>query len=107
MLDTAMLDTNDIAISTSTELTIYMLMLIKHGIHLQVTATAQIIPQIGAALGDVAFLMLVGYSYQNYGPYTLWTYELILCAAICVVVWVMQIIGSIHGDRYKEPRSQS
>lgn len=45
--------------------------------------------------------MLAGYSYQNYGPYTLWTYELIMCGGICVVVWVMQVIGSLHGDRYK------
>ena len=73
-------------------------------LHLQVTSTAQIVPQVGAAVGDVTFLMLVGYSYQQYGPYIIWSYQLVLCGSMCAVAWVMQVIGSLHGDRYKDSK---
>lgn len=73
--------------------------------YIEVTSTAQIFPQIGAAIGDVALLMAVGYSYQHYGPYVLWSYQLGLCIAICITAWTMQIFGSFHGDRYNNTKN--
>ncbi|XP_067934027.1 sodium-dependent glucose transporter 1-like isoform X2 [Watersipora subatra] len=75
--------------------------------YIEVTSTAQIVPQIGAAVGDVGFLMAVGYSYESYGPYTLWSYQLALASSICLVSWLLQIIGSLHGDRYKDTQPET
>jgi len=69
--------------------------------YIEVTSTAQIVPQLGAAVGDVVSLFTLGYSYKNYGPYVIWTYQLVLSAAIVATVWVMQILGSLHGERYQ------
>jgi len=69
--------------------------------YIEVTSIAQIVPQIGAAVGDIAMLSLVGFSYQNFGPYILWSYQLFLCAAICGISWIMMMLGCLHGDRFK------
>ena len=68
--------------------------------YIELTSTSQIIPQIGAAFGDVGSLMAVGYSYQQYGPYIIWSYQIAFTSAICVIAWLMQITGTLHGDRY-------
>lgn len=71
--------------------------------YIDVTSMAQIVPQIGASLGDIAFLVGVGFSYEQHGPYVLWSYQLGLAVGICIVSWVLQTIGSLHGDRFRDP----
>lgn len=75
--------------------------------YIEVSSTAQILPQIGAAIGDFAMLSAVGYSYQQLGPFVIWSYLLGLAAAIVGVSWLLQINGYLHGDRYTNNQNES
>lgn len=68
--------------------------------YIEVTAVVQMISHIGGALLDIGFLTAYGYSYQHYGPYSIWSYQLVFGAVICVSSWLMQLFGTLHGDRY-------
>lgn len=59
-------------------------------------------PQIGAAVGELSIMSAIGYSFQNYGPEVIWTYQLALAAGICVVTITMQMLATAHGDRFGE-----
>lgn len=61
---------------------------------------AQILPELGAALGDVGMLLALGWSYQTYGPYTLWPYMIGFCAGLAVISWALILLGYWHGDRF-------
>lgn len=75
--------------------------------YIEVTSAAQIAPEIGAAIGDVVFLVVVGYSYQNFGPYIIWAFQIILGICLCLIACIMQILGSTHGDRYNSVDGES
>ena len=68
--------------------------------YIEMTSVAQMVAQIGGSVGDVAFMAAVGFSYQNYGPFVIWSYLLSMAISITVLSWIMQIFGSLHGDRY-------
>ena len=68
--------------------------------YIEVTSPAQMVAQIGGSIGDVAFLAGIGFSYQNYGPFVIWSYLLFLAVGLIVLSWIMQILGSLHGDRF-------
>ena len=61
---------------------------------------AQILPEIGAAAGDVGMLMGLGWSYQTYGPFVLWPYMIGFCAGLALVSLILQALGYFHGDRF-------
>lgn len=69
--------------------------------YIKVTALTQIIPQIGVAVCDVIALIAVGYSYQNYGPYSIWLVLLIFgVVSVFVASVCMQIVAHMLGDRF-------
>ena len=68
--------------------------------YIEMTSTAQMVAQIGGSVGDVAFMAGVGFSYQNYGPFVIWLYIVAMAVGITVLSWIMQILGSLHGDRF-------
>lgn len=68
--------------------------------YIEVTAVAQMVPQIGAAVGDVIILSLLGHNYHHFGPIVIWSFEMGMAAGICLIAIIMQIFGSLHGDRY-------
>lgn len=74
--------------------------------YIEMTSVAQMVPQLGVALADILVMFAVGYSYENIGPYTIWSHLLALSGIIFTVVTVMQILGNLHGDRYA-PKAES
>ena len=69
--------------------------------YMELTSLAQMVPHIGAAVGDVVIMYLVGYSYENYGPYSIWTHSLWISALVFTVSSGMFILGKVHGDRFE------
>lgn len=63
---------------------------------------AQMVPQIGAAVGDLVILFAMGYSYEHYGPYSIWGHSLAIAVTLFTVVTAMQILGYLHGDRFQQ-----
>ena len=70
--------------------------------YIDLTAAAQMSPSMGAAAGELVIMTAVGYSFQNYGAYTIWTYQLALAGSLCVLTIAMQLIANAHGDRFGE-----
>lgn len=68
--------------------------------YIEVTATSQIIPHIGLAFCDVIGMIAVGYSYDNYGPSSIWTILVIVGTIIFTASVCMQIFAHLHGDRF-------
>lgn len=70
--------------------------------YIDLTAAAQMSPSMGAAVGELVIMAAVGYSFQNYGPYTIWTFQLVLACGVCLTTIGMQLIANAHGDRFGE-----
>ena len=70
--------------------------------YMELTSLAQMIPYIGAAVADVVIMYMVGYSYENYGPFSIWTHSLGISALVFTVTSGMFILGTIHGDRFEK-----
>ena len=70
--------------------------------YMELTSLAQMIPQIGAAVADVVIMYMVGYSYENYGPFSIWTHSLGISALVFTVTSGMFILGTIHRDRFEK-----
>ena len=68
--------------------------------YVEMNAAAQCVPQIGAAVGDLIIMSAVGYSYENFGPYSIWGHLVGICSVVFCVAIFMQILGNLHGDRY-------
>ena len=68
--------------------------------YITMNAFAQSIPQVGVAIGDTLIMFAVGYSYENYGPFTIWSYFLMIGVVSFSVVTIMQVLGHYHGDRF-------
>lgn len=72
--------------------------------YLELTSVAQMIPQIGAAVGDLVVMFAMGYSYQRYGPYSIWGHSLAIGVVVFTTTTAMQILGYLHGDRFEEKK---
>ena len=70
--------------------------------YIEMTSMAQMVPQIGAAVGDLVILFAMGYSYEHYGPYSIWGHSLAIAVTLFTVVTAMQILGYLHGDRFQQ-----
>lgn len=68
--------------------------------YMKMNSVVHSIPQIGAAIGDLIIMFAAGYSYDNFGPYTIWSYFLAIGVIVFSVATVMQGIGHYHGDRF-------
>ena len=68
--------------------------------HLQVTGVAITIFLLGGSTGGIAYMKLIGYLYDTYGP-KMFLYVL-LCQGIATFVMAvfMNIVGSRHGNRF-------
>lgn len=69
--------------------------------YIEFTAVAQMSPQFGAAFGDVTVMYAVSWSYQHYGPYSIWRFLLYLTAIKFAITCAMQVMGWLIGDRYE------
>lgn len=67
--------------------------------YIEVTAAVQMIAHIGAAVGDVAVMSAMGYSYEVYGPYVVWDYLLGMAVGMVAIVWIGQFFGSCHEEK--------
>ena len=74
--------------------------------YMEITSLAQMIPQVGSAVADIIIMYMVGYSYDNYGPYSIWTHSLGISALVLTVSSGMFILGNIHGDRFKKDEDE-
>ena len=59
-----------------------------------------------SAVADIIIMYMVGYSYDNYGPYSIWTHSLGISALVFTVSSGMFILGNIYGDRFKKDEDE-
>ena len=70
--------------------------------YIELTSVAHIAPHFGAGIGDVTLMCLVAWSYQSYGPYSIWAYLMGVAIILFCVVCGMQIVGLLMGDRFDD-----
>ncbi|XP_013413251.1 sodium-dependent glucose transporter 1A-like [Lingula anatina] len=56
---------------------------------------------LGGSIGGIAYLFLIGYLYENFGP-SMFMYNVLGYAiAVVVMVALLSVVGHLHGDRYQ------
>ena len=68
------------------------------------TSVAHLAPHFGAGIGDVTLMCLVAWSYQSYGPYSIWAYLMGVAIILFCVVCGMQVVALLMGDRFEEKK---
>lgn len=75
--------------------------------YIELTSMAQMAPHFGAGVGDVTLMCLVAWSYQKFGPYSIWSYLMVVTIVLFCVVCGMQIVGKLMGDRFEKKKTKT
>jgi len=69
--------------------------------YLTMTGVSYTFTLFGASIGGISYNMLIGWFFENKGPYVLWYFAIAMGTFVCALATSMHLIARTRGDKYE------